>query len=82
MLEMYELSVPSDTASDDISNSESKSSIRTSVRVVVGGRLSITVRKVSWKRTACHNFRRCCFSNREALEAMTEGSRLSPEACA
>ena len=49
------LPVAPDSVSES-STSRPKSSTLTSVCVAVGGSLSMIVRKVSWKSTACHTF--------------------------
>lgn len=51
----------------DGSRLETRSSTLTSVWVAEGGRERRTVRKVSWRRTACQTFRRCCLMNRGAV---------------
>ena len=64
----------------DSSTSKARSSTLTSVCVAVGGNFSITVRKVSWKSTACHTLRRCCFSKGWAWGTTMDGSRFRPKA--
>jgi hypothetical protein len=48
-----------------------RSSTDTSVWVAEGGSDRRTVRNVSCSKTACHNLRRCCFSNILALGVTT-----------
>lgn len=79
ILEMYDTSVGFASASE-LSVSGCRSSIRTSVCVAVGGRARRTVKKVSWKKIACHSLRRVCFSHRLAFGHMWEGSRFKPRA--
>lgn len=50
---------------------ETRSSTLTSVWVAEGGRDKRTVRKVSWKRTACQTLRRCCLMKRGAVGTTT-----------
>lgn len=62
------------------------SSVRASTvqseNVVVGGSFRRTVRKVSWKYTACQTLRRCCLSCVGEVGTMKLGSRLRPIAYA
>lgn len=51
---------------DEVEES-TRSSTLTSVWVAEGGRERRTVRKVSWRRTACQTLRRCCLMKRGAV---------------
>ena len=63
-LRTYATSAGSDMAID--SAPSERCSTDTSESVVLGGRLSRTVRKVSWSRTACQSLHRWCFSKFDA----------------
>ena len=85
MQRMKQVSVASFTEVPLLASSTSqsvRSSTLTSVWVAVGGRLRITVKKVSWRRTACQSLRRCCFSNALFVGVIMEGSRFRPMAYA
>ena len=73
---MYAVSVGLVFAIDE--ESSIRSSTLTSVWVADGGSERRTVRKVSWRRTACHSFRRTCFSKILALGQTILGPGVVP----